>query len=422
MQIETIVSFLTKAIIFFGLYMTIFWILVLINTKNKKNSSEITYSPVSLIIPAYNEENGIEKTIKSALALNYPGEIEVIVVNDASKDNTFKVAKKYDKKIKIIDKKKNAGKAAAINSALKIAKGKFIGVVDADSKISKNSVKNIIKYFDSDDNEKVGAVISKMKPDNESGNLLERIQLIEYMMVGLMRSLSSSIRLLHLTPGVLSMYNAKVLKKLGGFDQNNLTEDFEVGVRVRKAGYLVKYSYESPVYTTTPNRFDIFLKQRIRWSRGFIQTHKKHKNTFFNKKYGLFGLYQFPMNIAGPIIYFLTIFTISFNIYKQLYEFIFKLIYTPGVITWFEFDSLRDIILTLNPKIDLLILVSFILMLTLIYWVMKFYDYNFFKHHTLKKIWAFIVYVMVYNYIYIYVWIVSIIKESRGEKYNWGTK
>ncbi len=344
------------------------------------------------------------------------------MVNDASTDSTLKFINKYKTKITIINKKKNAGKAAAINSALKLIKGDFITVIDADSKVHKNSLSNGIKVFLNKNGEKIGAVISKMKPTNESKNLLERIQLIEYMMVGLIRYLSSSIRLLHLTPGVLSIYRTKLIKKLGGFDSNNLTEDFEIGVRIRKEGYLIAYSQESKVYTTTPNNFKIFLGQRIRWSRGFIQTHKKHKNIFFNKKYGLFGMYQFPMNIAGPIIYFLAIFVISFNIYKKLYEFIFKLINTPDLISWFEFDSFYDYYLALNPKVDLIIFISFFLMLLLFYGVIRFYDYNFLKKNTFKKIWAFIMYIMVYNYIYIYVWIISIIKELKKEKYIWGTK
>jgi len=241
------------------------------------------------------------------------------------------------------------------------------------------------------------------------------------MMVGLIRYLSASQRLLHMTNGG-SFYRTKVVKDLKGFDSKNLTEDFEMGVKVRKSNYLVLYSKESKIYTNTPNVFKTFLKQRIRWSIGFIQTHKKHKDVFFNKKYGLFGMYQFPMNIVGPIIYFLAIFSISFNIYIKLYEFIFKILYTPDLISWFQFDSLRDILLTIDPKIDLIIIMSFLLMMILFYSIIRFYDYNFFKKNPLKKVIAFLLYIMVYNYIYIYVWIISIIKEQKNTKYDWGTK
>ena len=425
MEIETIVSFLTQIIIFFGLYMSIFWILVLINSRTiieKKKLKDIVFPKISIIVPAYNEEDGIEKTIKSLLNLNYPNKVEIIIVNDASTDKTINKINKFSSKIKIIDKKKNAGKAAAINSGLKIAKGDFIGVVDADSEVSRNSLKNLIQHFYYEGGENIGAVISRMKPTNESKNLLERIQLMEYMFVGLIRHLFSSLRVLHLTPGVLSVYRKDLLIKLGGFDKTNITEDFEVAVRVRKSGYLIKFARDSEVYTTTPNQFNIFLKQRIRWARGFIRTHLKHRDIFFKKKYGIFGIYQFPMNILSPFIYFLAIFAIVFNMYKMIYEFLFKLLNTPDVINWFTFTTINEIILTYNPKIGFLIFTSFTLMMLLIYSVFKIYNYNFFSKDTFKKIIAFIVYIMFFNYIYIYVWSVSIFKEMKREKYNWGTK
>jgi cellulose synthase/poly-beta-1,6-N-acetylglucosamine synthase-like glycosyltransferase len=417
MEISIIISFLSKFIIFVSLYFAIFWFLLLLNV-DKKIRIIRKYPSVTLLIPAYNEEKGIEKTIKSCMNTKYLGKLEIIVINDASNDNTIKIAKKYKDKIIIIDKKVNQGKAAAINDGLNKASGKIIGIVDADSEISSQAVKNCVANFGSYDNQKVGAVISKMKPANENSNILERIQLIEYMLVSLIRYFFSYSRLLHTTPGVLSMYDAKALNEIGGFDPKNLTEDFEVAVRLRKKGYLIGYSYDSPVYTNTPSDFKTFLKQRIRWSRGFIQTHKKHKDIFFNKKYGLFGLYQFPMNVIGPIIFFLAIFTISYNIYRKLYEILFKLIFTPDLLELFVFDSLKDFLLTSNPKIDLPIIISFLLVLLVYYGIIKFYDYNFFKKSLIKKILAFVIYIMLYNYIYIYVWIISIIKEIKTEKYD----
>ncbi len=421
-MIDEIVSVLSQTIILFSLYFTCFWILVLLNTS-KTNPKIKNYPSVTFLIPAYNEEEGIEKTIKSCLNVRYPGTKKIIVINDASKDRTLEIAKKYSNQVEIIDKKKNAGKASALNTGLKKVDTDFFAVVDADSEITHSSLIEAMKQFEREDEEKVGAVISKiMKPDKESGNMLETIQLIEYMMVGVMRFLSSSIQLLHLTPGVLSVYRTKLVKELGGFDPRNMTEDFELGVKVRKAGYLVVYSPDSLVKTETPSKFKVFLKQRIRWSRGFIQTHNKHSDIFFNRKYGLFGMYQFPMNVLGPIIYFLAIFAISFKVYKEIYEFIFKLIYTPDVINWFYLGSIHEFFLGLDPTVDFLIIISFLLFMVFFYSIIEFYGYNFFKHKPLKKFFAFILYIMAYNYIYIYVWIVSLKREIKKEDYSWGTK
>lgn len=417
-----LVSIITQIIIFIGLYFSCFWILVLINSEKREKTPDF-FPSISLLIPAFNEERGIIRTLESCLRLNYRGEVKIYVVNDASTDSTFRVAKQYeDRGVIVIDKKKNAGKAAALNTALKEVKTDYFAVIDADSTISVNSLMRAVQFFKRNDDQKVGAVISKMRPTNTSKNMLERIQLIEYMMVGLMRFMSAVIYLLHLTPGVLSVYNTKLVKKIGGFDSKNLTEDFELGVKVRKEGYLIEYCEQAEVYTETPNTLSVFLKQRIRWSRGFIQTHKKHKDIFFNSKQGLFGWYQFPMNILGPIFYFLAIFAISYNVYKACYEFIFKLIKTPDLVTFWQFDSLQDIILTLDFKIELLIWMSLFFFFIFIWSITKFYGYNFLRKNFIKNVGAILLYLMVYNYLYIYVWLVSLKKEFFGENYDWGTK
>lgn len=419
-MIESVVSGLTYFIVFVGLYFSFFWILIILN-REQESKKETFFPSVSVLIPAYNEELGIEKTIKSCLKLSYPGKLKIYVVNDASTDNTVKVAKKYEDKIIIVDKKKNAGKAAALNYTLKQIKTDYFAVVDADSEVSGHSLRKAIQHFKREDNEKVGAVVSKMKPSNIT-TFLERVQLMEYLLVGLIRSLSATIRLLHLTPGVLSIYDTKLVKKLGGFDSKCLTEDFEIAVRLRSEGYLVEYAPESDVFTKTPNKFKVFLKQRIRWSRGFIQVHTKHRKLFFNKKQGLFGLYQMPMNILGPVLFFLAVFAISFKIYLKLYEFTYKVFNTPDLIAFFDYDSIKVFLLGLDPKIDFLIVMSLLLVVLYFWAIMKFYKFNLFKQQPFKKIWALILYIMVYNYIYIYVWIVALIKEIQNKGYDWGTK
>lgn len=421
-ELPVVISFITQIIIFIGLYFSCFWILVLINSEKRSKPSDY-FPPISILIPAFNEEKGIVRTLESCLRLNYKGELKIYVVNDASSDSTLDVARSYeDRGVIVIDKKKNAGKAAALNTALKKVTTEYFAVVDADSTISVNSLMRAVQFFKRDDGQKVGAVIAKMRPTNTSKNMLERIQLIEYMMVGLMRFMSAVIYLLHLTPGVLSVYNTKLVKKVGGFDSDNLTEDFELGVKVRKEGYLIEYCEQAEVYTETPNNLSIFLKQRIRWSRGFIQTHKKHRDIFLNKNHGLFGIYQFPMNVLGPIFYFLAIFAISYNVYKALYEFLFKLINTPDLLQFWQFDSLQDIFLTIDFQISFLIWMSLFFFFVFIWGIIKFYGYNFLRKNFIKNMGAILLYLMVYNYLYIYVWIVSLKKEFFGESYDWGTK
>ena len=418
-MLETII----KAIIFISLYILSFYILALFKTQYKIKKIE-KQPEVTIIIPAYNEEKGITRTIESCLKLKYSGKLKILVVDDCSKDKTVQKVEKYlpHPQITLLKLKKNKGKAHAMNQALKKVNTEFFAVLDADSVIDKNSLKNAMPHFYLEREEPIGAVMSKLKPENENKNFLERIQVIEYLVVGLLRALSASLRFLHIAPGVLSIYRTKVVKKIGGFDEKNLTEDFELGVRLKKRGYLIEYAHESKVYTTTPSKFSNIIKQRIRWFRGFFRTHMKHKDIHFNKKHGLFGFYEFPLTVLGLFLLFTAVMILSYNIYRAIFEFLFKLIRTPDLIVWFEFRTVYEYLLTANIALIFPIALLILLMLFLIRTTIKFYESDFFTKNLFKKFIALILYIMIYNYIYIYIVPRSLYLELKGKKYDWGTK
>ncbi len=411
-----------KIIIFVSLFIISFYVLALFKSEYKlKNLKK--YPDVTILIPAYNEEEGIERTIKSALNLDYLGKLKILVVDDASKDKTAQIASKFlNDKVEIITLKKNKGKASAMNEALKKVNTEFFAVLDADSIIDTKSLKKAMGQFYIPRDEPVGAVMSKLKPENENNNMFERIQVIEYLVVGLMRALSASLRLLHMAPGVLSIYRTDVIKKIGGFDAKNLTEDFELGVRLKKSGYLIDYAHESVVFTKTPNKLKQIIKQRIRWFRGFFRTHIKHKDIHFNKKYGLFGCYEFPITILGLLLLFISVIILSYNIYRMIAEFLFKLINTPDLINFFEFRTIQEYLLTADLTLMIPIVILLIITLFIIRTTIKFYESDFFTKNLFKKIIALVLYIMVYNYIYIYIVPRSLYLELKGKKYDWGTK
>lgn len=413
-----VLDLIVNIIIFITLYLALFWMLVLFNFETKGPRIK-KYPSLTIFIPAYNEGKNIAKTIDSVKNADYPGILEILVIDDKSSDDTYEQAKKF-KEVKVIKKKKNEGKPKALNQALQMCKTDLFAVLDADSTIARNALKNGVRYFYQ--NDAVGAVISKMRPENTDKNLVERIQVIEYMFVGLIRALSASLRLLHITPGVLSIYKTKALREIGGFDVKNVTEDFEAAVRLRKNNYLINYAHNSLTKTVTPSDFKTFLKQRVRWARGFIQTHVSHRDIFFNKKQGLFGMYEFPMNLVSPLVFFIAVFVLMINIVDFIYQSLYTLIVTPGVIDWLDFPGFRTMILSLDIGILLPIFMSLFLILTFIMLVFKFYDYKFFEKHKFKNIVTLFFYLMVYNYIYLYVWLKGLYKEIIREKYQWETK
>ena len=401
---------------FMGLYLGIFWLHIIF--KKDKIMSKIKHFPtISLIVPAHNEEEGLPKTIHSIAKLDYPKEnIQTIIVDHGSKDDTYNVAKRLIKRykdlnIKLVQKEHKPlhTKAHAFNAGLVHATGKFIGCVDADTILLKDCLKQIIPEFD---DKRVGAVISTIKVTKPQ-NIYEKIQHLEYLFSTFMRTLMSKIETLHVTPGALSLYRKKIFDRHGGFDEENITEDLEMAMRLQSIGYKVRIAVGSITYTKVPNTFKSLWNQRVRWFRGFIYNNIKYKKMFMNKEYGTMGTFQYPVNI-------LTLSTIILLAVMMGYEFIRRMINHVErfmVIRWeiftFEFPTLKDILFNMDLNIIFPIVISFCI---------AFGIYHL-AHKNLKEKWkypfALGLYISVYPLLRSMHWITAIYKESIRAKKKW---
>lgn len=284
---------------FVSIYFLFFFLILYFN--NRKNLFESPHTEkeysVSVLVPAYNEEKTIEDTINSIFEIDYPI-TEVIAINDGSSDKTKEIIKgllkKYPK-LKLLDKK-NSGKGDSLNQGIKMAKGELVVVVDADSYPAKDSFKKMVGYFD---DEKVGAATCVIVPRNKN-NLLERMQFIEYNIIAFTRKLLEYVDGIYVTPGPLAMYKKTALEKIGGFDENNLTEDIELTWRIIHAGYERKMCLSTYVTTTAPDKWKIWYRQRRRWAVGGIQCMSKYKKEFFKK--GTLGTFILPFFIFNTFI------------------------------------------------------------------------------------------------------------------------
>ena len=267
MDFVTIIIYLS---IYIGLIATSFYVLSFIADKKKKREfltdNELPF--VSVIIPAYNEEKSIAETIKSVLASNYP-RFEVIVIDDGSKDNTLKIAKKFIEKGVKVFSKKNGGKGSALNFGLKKAKGEIIFTMDADTFADPKSMKKMVRYFKNKD---VMCVSPAMVIHNAK-SILQRIQSIEYLLGLFLRKTFAALNAIYITPGAFSAYRKSFFDEYGGFDEGNITEDLEMALRIQFKGYIIENCPEAPVYTIAHKRFKPLLIQRRRWYFGIIKNH-----------------------------------------------------------------------------------------------------------------------------------------------------
>jgi len=296
-----ILPFVYLAYMFVSFYLLI--LILLLYFKNKKvlfNAPEFKkFYSISVLIPAYNEERTIADTIKAVSEIDYPqNKIEIIAINDGSKDSTIKVLKniknKY-KNLKIFDKP-NSGKADSLNQALKMCNGELVVVLDADSYPSKNCFKNMIGFFD---NPEVGAATATCTPRNRN-TFLEKLQVIEYKVIAFTRKLLEFIDSIYVVPGTAGMYRKKALLEIGGFDKRNITEDIEATWHLAKDGWKIRMCLAAHVNTEVPNTLKPWYRQRRRWSLGGLQCINKYKSFIF--KNGMFGYFIIPFFSIGLVL------------------------------------------------------------------------------------------------------------------------
>ncbi|MEM3074612.1 MAG: glycosyltransferase [Candidatus Pacearchaeota archaeon] len=409
------VEFITLVYLFYmfiGLYFILLFTFTFIqNKKEMFKYKKLTkkYS-VSVLIPAYNEEDSIEGTVESIINLEYDNIIEVIIINDGSKDNTKKIAlnleKKY-KKVKLLDKK-NSGKADSLNQAIKIAKGELIAVVDADSYPSKDSITKMIGYFD---DKEVGAVTTKIFV-RDPITFMQKLQAIEYKIIAFTRKLLDFLDAIYVTPGPLAIYRKEALEKVNGFDTKNLTEDIEITWHLIFEGYKIKMSLEPYVTTVAPSRFKQWFNQRLRWNIGGIQTISKYKKYFLRK--GMLGFFILPFFAFSLIlgIIGLTIFT---------YRIIIRLI-TSYLTTKYSIESEVAIIAFQDINLNVSILNFFgIIMFTLgfIFTIFALYFINRELSKREESFFSIVFYSLVYMTLYPITLIVSLWKFLKGGKHSW---
>ena len=251
---------------------------------------------VTVIIPSYNTRHTIFECIRSCKEMEYPGKFDILVVDDGSTDGSVELLDRTDG-VSLLRNEKNRGKAAALNFAIRHSKGEIVACIDSDTYPKKDALEKAVKHFYEDD--KVASVVVFVCVHNPK-TLLQRIQEIEYWIsFGFFFRTIASIDGLYVTPGPTAFYRKDILMKLGGFDEQNLTEDMEIALRMQKHGYKIRACHETMVLTEVPGTLPKLFRQRLRWYRGGVMNILKYIDLFFNPKYGDFGLFILPTTLGS---------------------------------------------------------------------------------------------------------------------------
>lgn len=307
-EIISIFAFPVYVIMFLVLYYQVFLLISFFDTLKGRRRAEAALKEISklskdapsvmVMVPCYNEEETVIPTIESLLNLNYPEDkLNILVIDDGSTDRTYKLVEDYIKNhpehrgLSVITKP-NGGKHSALNLGLEYAKTDLVGCLDADSFADPDSLREIVKHFE---DEKVMAVTPGIKV-YEPKTMFQHMQKAEYAMGIFLRQALSTLDGIHVTPGPLSIFRRSVFENLGGYRRAHNTEDLEIALRMHRNGYRIVNAEKAFVYTVTPRTFGQLLKQRVRWSQGFLRNIYEYRDLLFSRRQGNLGMLVLPMS------------------------------------------------------------------------------------------------------------------------------
>lgn len=315
------------------------------------------YVPITVIVPAYNEEVTVVETVRSLLALEYRS-YEIIVVDDGSKDNTSQrlidafhmhlvhrpirrqiecqpeefVYESRDQKVPLtLIRKKNGGKADSLNMGINASNLPYFICIDADSVLQYDSLRKIAQpVLEQDNVVAVGGIIrisndvllekGRVKKYNMPHNLLASMQVVEYDRSFLAsRILFDKFNGSLIISGAFGLFKKDVVIAAGGYNHNTMGEDMELVVRlheyctVNNMPYTIKYASDAVCWTQAPEKLKDLCKQRKRWHLGLFQSMYQHRSMFFNPKFGALSfisyLYFLIYELLSPFIEIFGVFT-----------------------------------------------------------------------------------------------------------------
>ena len=271
--IGIVLSFLVLLII---RYFVLIWLGYLQHLESRFMALDDTFTPpVTVIVPAFNEGPVIQNAIRSLLDLDYPA-YEILVIDDGSTDDTRARASELEGRyggvtVRVVGKA-NAGKAAALNTGIALARHEFVLCMDGDSRLGRETLRRAARHFADD---RVGAVAGNVKVVNRNG-MWTRLQALEYIEgLNMARRAQGFLRAVNIIPGPVGLFRREALVGVGGYDTDTFAEDADLTLKILTAGWQVPYEDGAIAYTEAPEQLLDLIKQRYRWTRGILQALRK---------------------------------------------------------------------------------------------------------------------------------------------------
>ncbi len=320
----TISNLIFQILVFFSVYVQVFLFVTFLENKKKiiRREGPITlknYPSVTVIVPCWNEERTIAKTVESLHLINYPKDkLKILLVDDGSTDGTWEIMQRFSNHPNVqIFRKKNGGKYTALNLGLANTKTEFLACLDADSIAGVESLVRLMSYFE---NDPTTMAVAPSVIVNNPRNIIESAQKCEYYMSVYIKKMLGFMGAIHVTPGPLTVFRKKVFDDLGSYRHAHNTEDMEIAYRMQKNHYKIEQCNDAYVYTNTPKTARALYKQRSRWIYGFINNTIDYRHILFNRKYGNFSTFTVPAAIFSILSVAYLLSRIIYNFSNFIYH------------------------------------------------------------------------------------------------------
>ncbi|MFF5209280.1 bifunctional polysaccharide deacetylase/glycosyltransferase family 2 protein [Streptosporangium sp. NPDC000396] len=269
---------------------------------------------VTVIVPAYNEEAGIEATVRSLVNTDYPGALEVIVVDDGSSDGTAAIAASLGLPGVRVIRQENGGKPAALNTGIAHASHDILIMVDGDTVFEPATIGHLVRPLA---DPAVGAVSGNTKVGNRRG-MIGRWQHIEYVIgFNLDRRAFDLLGCMPTVPGAIGAFRRSALQALGGVSIDTLAEDTDLTMAMCRDGWRVVYEENALAWTEAPTSLRQLWRQRYRWCYGTLQAMWKHRRAivepgpFGRRCLGYLTLFQVLLPLLAPVVDIMAVYSVA---------------------------------------------------------------------------------------------------------------
>jgi cellulose synthase/poly-beta-1,6-N-acetylglucosamine synthase-like glycosyltransferase/peptidoglycan/xylan/chitin deacetylase (PgdA/CDA1 family)/spore germination protein YaaH len=252
-----------------------------------------SWPAVSVLIAAYNEGKVVAKTLRSVLDCDYSGVVEVVIVDDGSRDETAAECQRIaaeDGRVRVFSQT-NAGKPAALHRALAEAQHEIVVFLDADTQFERGTIRKLVSELT---DERFGAVAGHARVGNRH-NFLTRCQALEYICgFNLDRRAYTAWNCVTVVPGAVSAFRRAAINEAGGFSHDTLAEDTDMTLTLHRLGWRIGYAPEAIAWTEAPETWRALVTQRVRWAFGTMQCLWKHRDLTFDPRRPALGFFALP--------------------------------------------------------------------------------------------------------------------------------